>query len=106
MRLWPALLLAPALALGDEAIAYASVGWACVRGQVLVVHAIHALFLVAALATLPSAWQSWKHTRGPGNDATRRGHFLAGLALACAALSALVIAAVSVPAWFIAPCIA
>lgn len=106
MRIWPALLLAPALALADEAIAYAAVDWSCVRGRVLVVHSIHLLFLVAAVATVPSAWRLWKDTHGPGNDAARRRHFLAGLALASAALSVLVIAAMSVPAWFIAPCIA
>ena len=106
MRIWPALLLAPLLALADEVIAYAAVGWSCVRERAIVVHSVHLLFLVAAAATVPSAWRLWKETTGLGNEVVRRQHFLAGLALACAALSVLVIAAMSVPTWFIAPCVA
>jgi hypothetical protein len=105
MPTWPGLLLAPVLALADQVIAYAAVPWSCARDFPLIVHAIHVLFLVAVVATFVPAWSLWSSTRSPGNDVSRRRHFLAGLALASAALSALVVAAIWVPTWFIAPCV-
>jgi len=105
MRIWPALLLAPALALADQVIGFAVVGWACARGQPVAVHAVHVAFLVAALATLPSAWREWKQGRTRRAAAGERASFLAGLAVGSAALSALVIAAMSLPTWVIGPCV-
>jgi hypothetical protein len=105
MRIWPALLLAPALALADQLIAFSIVGWACARGQPLVVQAVHVAFLAAALATLPSAWHAWKQRHAQDAAARERESFLAGLAVGSAALSALVIAAMSLPAWSIGPCV-
>jgi len=72
MRIWPALLLAPALALADQVIAFAVIGWACARGQPAAVHAVHVAFFVAAVATLPSAWREWKETRMPHAAAGER----------------------------------
>jgi len=104
MRIWPALLLAPALALADQVIAFAVIGWACARAQPAVVHAVHVAFFVAALATLPAAWHAWKDSR-MRQAAGERESFLAGLAVGSAALSALVIAAMSLPTWVIGPCV-
>jgi hypothetical protein len=103
---WPALLVAPALALADQVIAYAAVGWACAHDRAVVVHAIHAAFFFAVMASLWPAWRAWTTTHDGGDEAARRRHFLAGLAIASAALSALVIAAMWLPAWVIAPCTA
>jgi len=105
MRTWPALLLAPALALADQVIALAAVGWACARGQPIIVHAVHAVFLVAAAATLPAAWRAWKACRTRQAPADERASFLAGLGVGSAALSVLVIAAMSLPTWVIGPCV-
>ena len=105
MRIWPALLLAPALALADQVIAFAVVGWACAQDRPIVVHLVHAAFFVAALATLPCAWRAWKASPRAGADHGGRACFLGGLAIACAALSALVIAAMSLPTWYIGPCV-
>ena len=105
MRIWPALLVAPTLALADQAIAYAAVGWACAHEQAVVVHLVHALFLVAAAASLLPACRVWTATHVNGDETVRRQHFLAGLAIASAALSVLVIAAMWMPTWVIAPCI-
>lgn len=105
MRIWPALLLAPALALADQAIAFAVIGWACARGQPAVVHAVHVAFFVAAAGTLPAAWREWKESRTRHAAAGQRESFLAGLAVGSAALSALVIAAMSLPTWAIGPCV-
>ena len=106
MRIWPALLLAPVLALADQAIAYAVVGWSCEHGRAIVVHAIHAAFLVAAATSVVPAWRAWRDSLGRAGEAAQRQHFLGGLAIASAALSVLVIAAMWLTAWFIAPCVA
>jgi len=111
MRIWPALLLAPLMALADQLVAFAIVGWACAQGRPVIVHAVHAAFLVAAAATLPAAWREWKRGRAcsasasAGAGAGERKSFLAILAVGSAALSVLVIAALWLPTWLIAPCV-
>jgi len=105
MRTWPALLLAPALALADQAVAFAVVGWACDQGRPWLVHLVHAACCMAALATLPSAWRGWKASRARTAPQGERVAFLAGLSVASATLSVLVIAAMSLPAWSIGPCV-
>ena len=106
MKIWFALLAAPILALTDQAIAYAAVGWACVHQHAIAMHAVHGLFFVAAAAGTVPAWQLWTATRigTTGNEAVARRHFLAGLAVAVGALSVLVIASMWMPTWIIAPC--
>jgi hypothetical protein len=106
MRIWLALLLAPALALADQLIAYAAVGWSCTHERAIVIHAIHAVFLVATAASLAPAWRVWSASRGRADEAAQRQHFLGGLAIASAALSVLVIAAMWLTAWVIPPCVA
>jgi len=105
MRTWPALLLAPTLALADQLFAFAILGWACAKGWPFVVHAVHVAFLAGAAATLPSAWHAWKQTRAARAAPGERESFLAGLAVGSAALSVLVIAAMSLPTWLISPCV-
>ena len=106
MRIWLALLLAPILALADQSIAYAVAGWACAHQHPYAPHFVHAAFLVAVLAATLAAGTLWRDTRGAaGTDDPAAGrHFLAGLALASGALSALVIAAMWYPAWVLSPC--
>src|SRR5437867_2641457 len=56
MRTWFALLGAPFLALADQSVSYATVGWSCAHQHTLVVHAVHGVFLAAiVLATLLAA---------------------------------------------------
>lgn len=104
MSIWFALLAAPLLALCDQVVAYASVGWACANDRIAVVHAVHALFLVAAASGIIPALRLWTATRAGTTEAFARRHFLAGLAIASAGLSALVIASMWFPTWLIAPC--
>ena len=108
MRIWFPLLAAPTLALTDQSIALAMTGWACANQQVFAMHGVHALFLVATVAATVAAWGLWRATsRGKTrNETLARRHFLAGLATASAALSALVIAAMWVPNWMLSPCVA
>jgi hypothetical protein len=106
LKIWFALLAAPILALTDQAVSYAAVGWACTHQHATVVHAVHVLFLVAAAAGTVPAWQLWRQTRigRTGHEAIARRHFLAGVAVAVGALSVLVIASMWMPTWIIAPC--
>jgi hypothetical protein len=106
MRIWLALLLAPVLTLTDQSVAFATVGWACARQQTMVMHAVHAGFLLAILVATFLAWQLWHETvPSEGSDETlKRRHFLAGLAMASGVLSALVTAAMWFPTWIIPAC--
>ncbi len=104
LKIWFALLAAPVLALTDQAVSYATVGWACDHQHAIAVHAVHVFFLVAAAAGTVPAWQLWSATRRTGNEIVARRHFLAGLAVAVSALSVLVIASMWMPTWIIEPC--
>ena len=103
MRIWFALLLAPVLALTDQSVAYATAGWACAHQHPAVVHGIHVVFLVAIVAGTVAAWQYWRATPQRAEPAASR-HFLAGIAAASGALSALVILAMWIPNWMLSPC--
>ena len=105
MRIWLPLLLAPALALADQVIAYAAVGWSCAHERAVVIHAIHVSFLVATAASLVPAWRVWRATRGRADETAQRQHFLGGLAIASAALSVLAVAAMWLTTWVIGPCV-
>ena len=107
MRTWFALLVAPLLALADQSVAYATVGWSCAHQQTLMVHAVHGVFLVAIVIGTLVAWQLWRETRpvrAQGEEPARR-HFMAGLAAASGALSALVVAAMWLPVWILGLCL-
>lgn len=109
MRIWLALIVAPLLALTDQTVAFATVGWACAHQSPALLHASHALFLALATATAVAGGLHWRATGG-ATARTRDGagqiHFLAGISMAVAALSALAIAAMWIPTWMISPCIA
>jgi hypothetical protein len=106
MRIWFALLAAPILALADQIVSYATVGWACAHEHAGAVHAVHALFLVAVIAGTVPAWHLWHVTRfgKAGNEKIADRRFLAGLAAALGALSIVVIVSMWMPTWVIAPC--
>lgn len=105
MSIWFALLLVPTLTLADQAIAYATVGWVCAHGHPLVLQAVHALFLAISIGGTMPAFRLWTATRTATTQPAQRRHFLAGLAVAVAALSVLVCAAMWMTTWFIAPCV-
>jgi hypothetical protein len=108
MRIWFALLAAPVLALADQSIAFAMTGWACAHQQTLAMHGVHVLFLAATVAGTLAARGLWRATLRvkTGDETLARRHFLAGLATASGALSALVIAAMWIPNWVLSPCLA
>jgi hypothetical protein len=107
MRTWLALLGAPLLALADQSVSYATVGWSCAHQHTFVMHAAHGVSLTAIVIGTLFAWQCWRETRpvrAQGEEPARR-HFMAGLATASAALSALVVAAMWLPVWMLGPCL-
>ena len=109
MRIWIALIVAPLLALTDQSVAFALVGWSCEHQTTLPLHAAHALFLaLTVLATVGAvlAWSGTTLVRARGGTAIRQRHFLAGLAATVAALSACAIAAMWIPTWMIPTCMA
>ena len=109
MRIWLALIVAPLLALADQAIAFSMVGWACAHQTPALLHASHALFLALATVTAIAAWLHWRETGSAAasmREATRQIRFLAGIATTVASLSALAIAAMWIPTWMISSCTA
>jgi hypothetical protein len=108
MRIWIALLVAPVLALTDQSVAYSVVSWACAHQNGYAVHLVHLSFLVVTSLCAVIAWRGRQAAaRANAHDAAfERMNFLLPLATASAALSALSVAAMWLPTWLIASCIA
>lgn len=112
MRTWLALIVAPAIALGCQAVMYALVTPSCSMQTRLLIHVVAGGALVAAAALALLARGEWRHKArtapdGPDSDhgdagSTRR--FLAAAGTAVAGLSTLVIATMWLGAWLLSPC--
>jgi hypothetical protein len=107
MRSWPALVLAPSLVLADQSVAYAFVGWSCAHQHTAAVDIVHLAFLAATLVIAFFAGRAL--TAAGGMAGGREGapgdrRMMALVALLAALLSALVIVAMWVPHWALAPC--
>ena len=117
---WPALLLAPLIALGELSLAYSMVSPACAGQQRGGLHAVAAVSLLVVLAMTALAWRDWRGhdtlerrgavgesgavTRADSDDAAQRPHFIALMAVIVGALSALVCVALWIPVWLLSPC--
>jgi hypothetical protein len=107
MRTWPALLVAPLLALAQQSLMYSLVPPACHRSDVVLLHGISAAAVLACVALALLAWQDRRavdrsvHREGRQG---RRQHMLATIAVMTAAFSALVCAALWAPIWWVSPC--
>lgn len=106
MRTWFGLIVAPLLALADQSVSYATVAWSCAHQHSLALHLIHGTFLVAVVVGTFIAWSGWRGTSPVSwaGEGVAARHFLAGVAVASGALSALVIVAMWLPVWVVAPC--
>jgi len=104
MRIWILILLAPLLALADQAISYALTGAACTGPDRLPLHGLHLVFLVAAIAATVLAWQLRSDVPAAEDPVARRRRFLAGLATGTGVISVLAIAAFWIPGWVLSPC--
>ena len=108
MRIWFALIGAPLLALTDQSVAFALVGWACAHQSAALAHAPHVFFLAVTAGCTFAAWQSRRGTTSASSTPSAAGEqqFLARLATVIAALSTLAIMAMWIASWMISPCIA
>ena len=110
MRIWLAMLVAPALALADQSVAVAAADWACGHQLPIAVHVVHMLFLLPVAASIAMAWQARGEVAlpagGAGDEKLVQRQFLAGIAAASATISALAILAMWLTTWFVAPCYA
>ena len=91
MRTWPALILAPLIALGSISLGYALVTPACERGIVWVLHAVILGSFVLAAAMTALAW-------------TGKDRFLHLVATWCGAFFSLVIAIQWLAQFVVTPC--
>jgi hypothetical protein len=107
VRIWFALIVAPLLALADQSISSALVGWACAHQSTALLHASHLTFLAITAGAAVYAWRAWREAAGPrSGGAAVEAHFLFGVATATASLSAIAIVAMWIPTWMISSCIA
>ena len=123
MLSWPALLLAPLVALAELSIVYAMVTPACASQDRSALHLAAAICLVVVLALTVMAWQAWRRVRrepvparslaeptlhavtaADGDGATQRPHFVALVAVLVGSLSLLVCGALWLPIWMLSPC--
>ena len=105
---WPALLVAPALALTNLSITYALVTPSCSRQNMAAPHLVSALMLLVCAWFTWLAWRNWTNrawSRAEGEDAAgQRRPFIALVAFMTGALSCLVVLALWFPQWILSPC--
>jgi hypothetical protein len=110
MPVWPALLIAPLLALAEQALVYALSTPACQTQREAWLHAVPLAFVALTLLLTAMAWTEARRLRRDGTPhvdadaATIQRHFLARLAVWSGALSTLVIVAMWIPQWVLSPC--
>ncbi|HEY0884067.1 MAG TPA: hypothetical protein VGE20_02225 [Ramlibacter sp.] len=112
MRIWLALLVAPSLALAAQSIMYALVTPSCTLQTRVLVHAVAIVCLVLAVLFTAIARAEWSRRslaapHGPDSDLPDPGNvrrFLAAVATAVGALSALVILTMWFAGWVLSPC--
>ena len=109
MRAWPALLLAPLIALAQQSICLSLVAHACQQQTTLALHVVCGMSLVLILALTSAALFTWRATAGgvvPQTSRTRVGRFVAIAGTLVGALSALVALLMWMPVWVLGPCMA
>jgi hypothetical protein len=109
MSNWPALLVAPSLALANLSITYALVTPSCARQSTAAMQAISFASLVLCLLFTLLAWRNRSRENAgagyPDDAIEAKERFLSGVAVALGALSSLVIVAQWVPQWILSPCV-
>jgi hypothetical protein len=107
---WPALLLAPMLALLQQSVTYALVTPSCSQQTVTALHGVAAASVaLVVLFTVLAALAWWMAVQPPREgeaDIARRSRrrFLSRMATLNGALSALTAVAMWVPIWMLSPC--
>src|SRR4029453_10100693 len=118
VRVWPALLLAPLVALLDQSVAYALVTPSCAGQSTVALHLVAGLSAALVAVMTLGAWRTWRRitseldvmgTGPPPSDATdgrARGSFVAHVATLVGLLSLLVVLAMWLPIGVLSPCAA
>ena len=115
MRTWPALLLAPLLALAQQSICLSLTKQACQHQTTLAMNMVSGVVLLAILVLTVLAARDWRSSRertdppaiAPQREDTRPGrrpHFLAAAATLMGGLCALVSLLMWMPIWVLVPC--
>jgi hypothetical protein len=108
MKNWPALLVAPTLALTNLAVTYALVTPSCSRQNTLAPQLVSGVLLLACAAMSWAAWRNWRLdavARAQASDAAPyRRPFIALVAAMVGSLSCLVVIAQWFPQWVLSPC--
>ena len=96
---WPALLLAPLLALLEQTLAYALSTPLCQRQMGAWLHLVPAVTLVLVLACTALALVDWRRRAEQS-----AGRFISGVSIGMGGLCALTIAAMWWPIGWLSPC--
>jgi hypothetical protein len=112
MKNWPALLVAPTLALTNLSVTYALVTPSCSRQDMTAPNVVSALLLLACAWMSWQAWGNWRHApargeaggAGSSDAAPERRPFVALVATMVGALSCLAVIAQWFPQWVLSPC--
>jgi lysylphosphatidylglycerol synthetase-like protein (DUF2156 family) len=105
---WPAMLLAPSIALANAGVAYALTSPSCADQDTSTLHVLTICSLLACLLVTFGAALNWQQARslagaGEAPDQSRR-RFLSQVATLCGLLSSLVVLAEWLPIWMVSPC--
>jgi heme/copper-type cytochrome/quinol oxidase subunit 3 len=109
MPIWPALLLAPLVALGEQSIVYALSTPTCQTQREAWLHGVPIVALVLTLLFTAMAAIEWRRLAAAGtagHPMHQRRFFLAQMAVGCGALSCLIVLALWLPQWVLSPCAA
>jgi hypothetical protein len=112
MKNWPALLVAPTLALTNLSVTYALVTPSCARQDMTAPQVVSALLLLACAWMSWQAWGNWRRGAvergaagaGASDSAPERRSFVALVATMVGALSCLAVIAQWFPQWVLSPC--
>jgi hypothetical protein len=109
MANWPALLLAPFLALSNLSITYALATPECSHQSDVAMNLVSVAILIICLLFTFQAWRNWLAQGGgetpPRADAAGlRGRFISAVAGMVGMLSCLVVIAQWFPQWVLSPC--
>jgi hypothetical protein len=111
MANWPALIVAPFLALTNLAITYALATPECSRQSDVAMHVVSFVILAVCVLLTLVAWRNWLAQGGAGSAArpredavAMRGRFMSAVAGMVGLLSCLVVIAQWFPQWVLSPC--
>src|SRR5690242_2185824 len=106
MWTWPALILAPLVALGQQSVLYALVPPACNGRPIGLLHVIALACVVACAAMTLMAWRERRAQAREARDAAgERRTTLGSIAVMMGVFSTFVSVALWVPVWVLSPCV-